>query len=71
MAAGWHVMVYVEVLAHAVWIFVLFWSDLSVQLRGGPADGDDGFTTAESSYSIKLWDDNWLSLWYLWNLCVK
>ena len=38
---------------------------------GGPADGGEGFTTAESSYSIKLLNDNRLSLWYLCNLCVK
>ena len=29
---GWHVMIHVEVLAHAIWIYLLFWSDLSVQL---------------------------------------
>ena len=38
VAAGWHAMMNVEVLAHAIWIFRLFWSvllfssDLSVQL---------------------------------------
>ena len=31
VAAGWHAMMNVEVLAHAIWIFRLFWSDLSVQ----------------------------------------
>ena len=31
-AAGRHVEVYVEVLAHAIWTFVVFWSELSVQL---------------------------------------
>ena len=32
VAAGWHSKMNVEVLAHAIWIFPLFWSDLSVQL---------------------------------------
>ena len=31
-AAGRHVEVYVEVLAHAIWTFVFFWSDLAAQL---------------------------------------
>ena len=32
VAAGWHEMVHVEVLAHEIWISVLFWTDLAVQL---------------------------------------
>ena len=31
-AAGRHVQVHVEVLAHAIWTFVVFWSDLVAQL---------------------------------------
>ena len=31
-AAGWHVEVHVEVLAHAIWIIFVFWSDLVAQL---------------------------------------
>ena len=31
-AAGWHVEVNVEVLAHAIWTFVVFWSDRVAQL---------------------------------------
>ena len=32
VAAGWQAKMNVEVLAHEIWIFRLFWSDLSVQL---------------------------------------
>ena len=33
----------------------------------GPADGDEGFTTAGSSWgSSRLLDDNRLNLWHLW-----
>ena len=32
-AAGQIVKVYVEVHAHAIWIFVVFWSDLVAQLE--------------------------------------
>ena len=32
VASGWHARMNVEVLAHAIQIFRLFWSDLSVQL---------------------------------------
>ena len=32
LAAGWHAEMNAEVLAHAIWIFCLFWSDLYVQL---------------------------------------
>ena len=31
-AAGWHVEVHVEVLAHAIWTFVVFWRDPVAQL---------------------------------------
>ena len=32
VAAGWRAKMNVEVIAHAIQIFLLFWSDLSVQL---------------------------------------
>ena len=32
VSAGWRARMNVEVLAHEIWIFRLFWSDLSVQL---------------------------------------
>ena len=39
-----------ELLAHAIWIFHLFWSDLSCSADGGgPADGDEGFKAVKSS----------------------
>ena len=40
----------VEVLAHAIQIIRLFWSDLSFQADGsGPVDGDEGFLAVKSS----------------------
>ena len=32
VAAGWHAKMNVELLAHEIWIFRLFWSDLTVQV---------------------------------------
>ena len=32
VAADWHAKMNVEVLAHEIWIFLLFWSDFSVRL---------------------------------------
>ena len=39
----------VEVLAHEIWIFLLFWSDFCSADGDGPADGDEGFTAVKSS----------------------
>ena len=33
-AAGWNVEVFPSVFAHAIWILVVFWSDLVAQLTG-------------------------------------
>ena len=44
-----YVEVFVERYAHAIWIFVVFWSDLVAQLKVRFPVEDEGFTTVGSS----------------------